>query len=220
MERIVIYHGSETIIEKPIYGYGKTSNDYGLAFYCTTSLEMAKEWASRTNASGFANKYSFNATGLKVLDLTDPSFNVLNWIAILMHFRELSLSQKTLYKRRLEFLEKNFYVDVTKYDVVIGYRADDAYFKFPLFFLQNELSIESLENIYKAGDLGKQIALISEKSFSRLSFVKAIKVERVYKEKYYTRKSLADSRFEEIRINDVNNTNDKLEDLMKNYDKR
>ena len=42
-----LYHGSINIIEKPIFGYGKTYNDYGLGFYCTDSLEMAKEWGGR-----------------------------------------------------------------------------------------------------------------------------------------------------------------------------
>ena len=40
-----IYHGSEHIIEKPLFGYGKPYNDYGLGFYCTDQLEMAKECA-------------------------------------------------------------------------------------------------------------------------------------------------------------------------------
>ncbi len=47
-----IYHGSKDIIEKPVFGYGKTYNDYGLGFYCTDSLDMAKEWGS-TQAAYF-----------------------------------------------------------------------------------------------------------------------------------------------------------------------
>ena len=43
MEKI-IYHGSDHIIEKPKYGYGKTYNDYGVGFYCTENPDMAKEW--------------------------------------------------------------------------------------------------------------------------------------------------------------------------------
>ena len=39
-----LYHGSCDIIEKPVFGKGKRYNDYGLGFYCTDSLEMAKEW--------------------------------------------------------------------------------------------------------------------------------------------------------------------------------
>ena len=41
----IIYHGSINIIKEPIYGYGKKYNDYGLGFYCTENIELAKEWA-------------------------------------------------------------------------------------------------------------------------------------------------------------------------------
>lgn len=33
------------LIKEPIYGYGKTYNDYGQGFYCTENIDMAKEWA-------------------------------------------------------------------------------------------------------------------------------------------------------------------------------
>lgn len=33
MGNLTIYHGSSQIIEKPVYGYGNTDNDYGLGFY-------------------------------------------------------------------------------------------------------------------------------------------------------------------------------------------
>lgn len=136
MDRITIFHGSDHIIEKPMLGMGNLYNDYGQAFYCALVLDMAKEWANKLTASGYVNKYKFDGRNLKILDLTMENYSVLNWIAVLMHHRNISNAQRTLYKRRLEFLEKNFYIDIKQYDAVIGYRADDAYFKFPLFFLQ------------------------------------------------------------------------------------
>lgn len=36
-----LYHGSANIIEKPVFGFGKAYNDYGLGFYCTDNLQMA-----------------------------------------------------------------------------------------------------------------------------------------------------------------------------------
>lgn len=218
MDRITIFHGSDHIIEKPMLGMGNLYNDYGQAFYCTLVLDMAKEWANKLTTSGYVNKYKFDGRNLKILDLTMENYSVLNWIAVLMHHRNISIAQRTLYKRRLEFLEKNFYIDIKQYDVVIGYRADDAYFKFPLFFLQNELSIERLEEIYKLGNLGKQIAIVSEKAFSKLKFVESIEVESIFYERYVTRKNKADIRFEEIRIEELNNDKPKIEDLMKEYD--
>ena len=124
-----------------------------------------------------------------------------------------------MYKSRLEFLDKHFYIDVAKYDVIIGYRADDAYFKFPLFFIQNEISIEKLEEIYTLGSLGKQIVLISPKSFERIEFISAAVVEETFHDKYLNRKMIADNRFEEIRVEEMNSTKTKLEEYIKNYDK-
>ena len=218
MKQVTIYHGSDHIVEKPLYGYGEVHSDYGQGFYCTFDLEMAKEWANRTTDNGFVSKYLLDGRSLKVLDLTNEKYSVLNWIAILLHHRKLSNVEVVLYRRRLEFLEKHFYIDVKQFDIVIGYRADDAYFKFPMFFLRNELSINKLEEIYKLGNLGLQIALISEKAFHHIKFIKAINSEPIYREKYRTRKNQADVRFEEIRIQEINNDNPKIEELMKQYD--
>ena len=41
----MIYHGSDKIIEKPVWGFGKTYNDYGLGFYCTQILMWQKNGA-------------------------------------------------------------------------------------------------------------------------------------------------------------------------------
>ena len=42
MHRITLYHGSERIVNNPIHGSREEHNDYGLAFYTTTDIEMAK----------------------------------------------------------------------------------------------------------------------------------------------------------------------------------
>ena len=59
-KQLFLYHGSEKIIKKPIYGYGKKNNDFGLGFYCTENENLAKEWAVSSLDDGFANKYSLN----------------------------------------------------------------------------------------------------------------------------------------------------------------
>ena len=79
-KEVVIYHGSISIIEKPIFGYGKPYNDYGMGFYCTESLDLAKEWAVSEGKNGYANKYKLDLTGLKTGDyrkITKKEVNVL-----------------------------------------------------------------------------------------------------------------------------------------------
>ncbi|MDE5891831.1 MAG: DUF3990 domain-containing protein, partial [Acetatifactor sp.] len=69
-----LYYGSSKIIEKPLYGYGKPYNDYGLGFYCTDSLQMAKEWGVGKDQNGYANCYEMDCDGLRILDLNAPEY--------------------------------------------------------------------------------------------------------------------------------------------------
>ena len=45
MLEIILYHGSASIVGQPEFGTGKRHNDYGRGFYCTKSIDLAKEWA-------------------------------------------------------------------------------------------------------------------------------------------------------------------------------
>ena len=71
-----IYHGSENIIKEPIFGYGKTYNDYGLGFYCTEEIDMAKEWGVNSDMNGYANIYEIETTPLNILDLNDDKLMI------------------------------------------------------------------------------------------------------------------------------------------------
>ena len=185
MKRI-IYHGSEFIIEKPEYLKGNVHNDYGLGFYCCSNKSLTKEWAAKRSGHGYVNKYVIRDDRLKILDLTKPPFNnVLYWVSLLMHNRELSNSLRNNYPRELKYLENKYLLDVNNYDVVIGYRADDAYFKFPISFIENRLSYEDLERIYHLGHLGIQYAFMSEKAIKSLRFVRAIECEEDFIGKYF-----------------------------------
>ena len=64
-----IYHGSDHIIEVPIFHGGKPHNDYGYGFYCTESRAMAKEWAVSEEHDGYANCYEIDLEGLQILNL-------------------------------------------------------------------------------------------------------------------------------------------------------
>ncbi len=213
----IIYHGSDQVIEKPVFHYEGSNqhNDYGLGFYCTQNLDMAKEWANRNTRSGFANKYQINERGLKILDLTDKNkYSVLNWIAILLHNRELSDIDRIEYKDVLDYIEQ-YYIDTSLYDVVIGYRADDAYFRFPLMFIRNVLTFEKLEQIYLLGNLGKQYVLISQKAFDHLRFVDTISVEPIYYERYRRRKDAADNSYRELELFERSSLGKRARDLMR-----
>ena len=91
-----LYHGSRDIIQQPVFGYGKKYNDYGLGFYCTENINMAKEWAATANQNGYANCYELDSTDLKVLDLNAEQFCILHWLTIsLIIFSGYELAEHT-----------------------------------------------------------------------------------------------------------------------------
>ena len=220
MGYITIYHGSEAIVEKPIYHYAgsNSNNDYGLGFYCSKDIDMAKEWANRATRNGYVNKYYFDERGLTILDLSDKTkYGVLNWIAILLHNRKINDEDRVEFDDVLSFLER-YYIDIEKYDVVIGYRADDAYFRFPMMFFKNVLTCEKLEEIYNLGSLGKQYVLISKKAFSRIKFDKATLVEDIFYERFHRRIIGADNSYRELERLERNAKGTRVRDLMNQHD--
>ena len=210
-----LYHGSEAIIEKPVYGVGKSHNDYGPGFYCTNSKKLAAEWATRLHGSGFVNEYSLRDDKFSVLDLTKPPYDdVLHWIALLMENRHLAQDLRRNYPRELEYLKNNYLLDASNYDVVIGYRADDAYFKFPESFVRSEITLESLRKIYLAGDLGKQYVLVSERAFNNLHFLGYEEVTFKSRGDYYARISAAGRLHQELLAQDRYAVGTRLIDLV------
>lgn len=116
-------------------------------------MELAKEWSCSNNENnGFANKYSINLSGLKILDLTDKRYSILNWIAILLKFKTFDLSNDISIQAK-EYLLKNFYIDVNNYDIVIGFRADDSYFSFARDFVNNTIPVRKLSQAMELGQL-------------------------------------------------------------------
>ena len=150
-----LFHGSTSIIEKPQFGYGKVYNDYGLGFYCTDSLEMAKEWGVAQNRNGYANSYELDCEGLKILDLNGPSFNILHWLAVLLENREFDVPSGLALEAK-EYILNTFRVDYQSQDAIIGYRADDSYFSFAQDFINGTISYRQLNNAMHLGRLGQQ----------------------------------------------------------------
>ena len=215
MKRIV-YHGSEFIIEKPKYLKGNIHNDYGLGFYCCTNKDLSKEWAAKRTGHGYINKYIIRDDRLKILDLTKPPFDdVLFWTALLMHNRELSDDLRNNYPLELKYLGENYLINVKEYDVVIGYRADDSYFHFPEAFVHSEITLESLNKIFHAGELGKQYVIISQRAFNLLKFIDYEEAFEQSREDYYKRKRGADKVFTDLLAADRYSDGTRIRDLIK-----
>lgn len=189
MSKVTLYHGSEAIIQKPEFGKGKAYNDYGVGFYCTEHIELAKEWACTESADGYVNQYIIDMNALKVLNLASDAYNILHWVALLMNNRKFRISTPVM-KRGAEWLEENFLPDISEYDIIIGYRADDSYFSFARAFINNEISLAQLSYAMRLGKLGEQIVLKSKRAFDTVQFETYIAVDHT---EYYVKRKTRDN---------------------------
>ena len=181
-----IYHGSVKIIEQPQYGAGRKDNDYGLGFYCTEDIELAKEWASSDERGGFVNCYEVEEDGMCFLDpqqIPEESGSysaqermILQWMALLVDNRAIRLGSP-VERRGKEYLVSRFLPDISKYDCLIGYRADDSYFSYARAFLSNTLTICQLSAAMRLGNLGHQYVIRSPRMFDRIRFLEAVPVD-------------------------------------------
>ena len=180
-----LYHGSENIIEKPVYGKGARYNDYGKGFYCTENIELAKEWACAKQKNGYANIYDLDLSELNVLNLNSASYNILNWLAILADNRTY-WQNGSIAEPAKNYIKENFLPDISAYDVIIGYRSDDSYFSFAQDFVSGVISLQKLMQAMRLGKLGEQIMLKSQKAFAQIQFTG---YENADAEEYYIKKN-------------------------------
>lgn len=223
-DKLTIYHGSSKIIERPDFGIGNPHNDYGLGFYCTESMELAKEWASSTETDGFANQYQLNLTGLSTLSLTSGDYHILNWLSVLLENRRFRIDG-AIAQQAKAYISENFSVDYKQYDIIRGYRADDSYFSFANAFLNNTISVTQLEKAMVLGKLGEQIVLISQKAFASIEFVNAIPApNEIYLPKKLARDTAARKDFQQEKARGSILTEKYILDIMregwKNDDER
>ena len=188
MRNLILYHGSSEIIETPIWGKGKTYNDYGRGFYCTKHIELAKEWACTEGVDGYANQYEINTDDLNVLNLSSDEYTILHRLALLVENRKFRLSTPVM-RRGTEWLKEHFLIDTKEYDIIIGYRADDSYFSFARAFVNNEISLKQLSYAMKLGKLGEQYVLKTQKAFKAISFVSYETADNTV---YYARRKARD----------------------------
>lgn len=183
-----IYHGSDKIIKVPMYGKGSKANDFGRGFYCTESPELAKEWACKKNTDGFTNQYDLDDSDLKILNLRDDRYHILNWLALLTKYRGY-WQAGSIAEDAKNFFQEHYLLDIEDYDMIIGYRADDSYFSFAQDFISGTISLQTLSKAMRLGKLGEQIVLKSEKAFSKISYVGN---ELALSEEYFSRKCARD----------------------------
>ena len=205
MGKLILFHGSPNETVTPTFGLGNEKHDYGMGFYLTESIELAKEWAvCRPNeANGWVHKYEFDTEGLKVLDF--QQINVLSWLAELMKHRDASDTKRYRILAQ-KFIDK-YGVDTTGYDVIRGWRANASYFYIAKEFVKDNIDMDILEELLSLGGLGIQYCIKTERAYAKLQEVpdSLMRVDYAeFNEKYNKRDTNAREKMRQLVDSDAN----------------
>ena len=183
---IEMYHGSQNIIKKPQFGYGNPYNDYGLGFYTTPYPELAAEWACpKLGGTSYVNRYELNTNNLRILNMDNEPFEY--WITTLIKYRGGRYSN--VVKDRMNKFISMYPFEITDYDVVMGWRANDSYFSFIRDFFGVGLSLENLKTAMKFGELGTQYCLLTKNAYNQIEFIKSDEIDN---KRYFELRELRD----------------------------
>lgn len=205
MGKITLFHGTPDKIVVPTYGLGEKRHDYGIGFYLTDNIDLAKEWAvCRPNEkNGWVHQYELGTEGLKILDFQEK--DVLAWLAELMKHRDAADSKR--YRMlAAKFIEK-YGVVASDYDVIKGWRANASYFYIAKEFVRDNIDLEILPELLSLGGLGIQYCIKSERAYSKLQEVeeKLLPVDyKEYSQKYNERDITARRKMRELVDSDAN----------------
>ena len=165
----ILYHGSDHIVRKPVFGLGREYNDFGLGFYCTENPEHASEWAVGFGRNGFVSEYSLDCSSLRIIDLCSSSYCPLHWVSLLFSFREFD-PVTPIVRRAKEYISREFTLDYQGTDCISGYRADNVNFTLVSEFLSDRLSYNNLKSALTEHSLGRQFVLKSNRAFDRILY--------------------------------------------------
>lgn len=179
---ITLYHGNKVENIIPTYGLGSADNDYGRGFYTTPSIELAKEWAWGTYTvgnKGYVHTFELYTESLNILNLTE--LDSIHWIAELVYNRKLNIQDKEVVQDNIKILLDKYKLDTDKYDVIIGYRANDSYFAYAEAFVSGTIYKDTLEKALRTGELGIQVFIKSERAFHNLREMTVEEVPEKYR---------------------------------------
>lgn len=162
---IVLFHGSNHIVEQPDPHKSKNNTDYGKGFYTTTNFERAEEWALMKEGDSIVNQYEISPDNLCVCNLDD--YGLLVWIAEVIKNRGVD---GTDLEGIADIFCARYCIDLSNYDIVVGYRADDSYFRLIEAFVNNRITLYDVVQSFHIGLLGQQMFIKSNKAFSALRF--------------------------------------------------
>ncbi len=146
---MVIYHGSNVIVESPEIRIQKYNKDFYFGFYCTLFPEQAIRWAVRFHGAGYLNEY-----------LYEPDDRLK-----IKRFPEMS-------EEWLDFIVSCRLGHPHEYDIVEGSMANDTIFNYVQNFVDGKISRQAVWELARNKKPTHQISFHTARAVTTLSFVK------------------------------------------------
>ena len=158
---MLVYHGSNTVVDKPMIISPNRTLDFGSGFYTTMNPKQAEIFASnvvnRNEGRGIATinyyevDYDKAICELSVLIFEHPNDN---WLDFVYEHRTAKYTGK-------------------QHDIVIGPVANDTIYRVFRLFENGDIDRETVIKKLKITKLFNQIAFCTEKAVAALKFVKS-----------------------------------------------
>lgn len=154
---MILYHGSNVTVEKPVLVKQNRFLDFGFGFYTTTNKEQAKDFAvkvtdKRKNGTATLNIYEVDETKAfvecNVLSFDEPDEAWLDFVA---------QNRQGMYSGE-------------KYDLIYGPVANDDVYRTITLYMTGILSKEQTLEALKIRKLYNQLVFTSEKSLGYIKF--------------------------------------------------
>lgn len=153
MEKSIIYHGSNVVVNQPkvlTHGFYK---DFGYGFYCTNIEKQAKRWALVKKHNHVVNVYTYFANeNLKIL-----------------YFKEMT-------EEWLDFVVSCRRGVEHSYDIVEVPMADDTIWDYIEDYIRGTITREAFWVLAKFKYPTHQIVFCTEKALSTLKFERSFEV--------------------------------------------
>ena len=157
---MLVYHGSNAVVEHPEIIFPNRGLDFGKGFYTTDSLDQAKRFAEniikRRGGKSILNTYEFDYKEAKAK---------LN-ICIFEKADEAWLD--FIFSNRMSRYNEN-----NVYDIIWGPVANDKVYRTLIFYEEGDLNKEQTLAALMTSVLDNQITFYTEISLSYLNFIKS-----------------------------------------------
>ncbi len=154
---MVLYHGSNVIVQYPEIRKAVYNKDFYFGFYCTSYFKQAERWATRYGRGGYINCYEYRPD---------------------RHLNYLVFDEMT--EEWLDFIAACRTGLPHTYDIVEGPMADDVIFNYVQNFIDRKISRAAFWELARFSHPTHQISFHTISALNTLTFLGG---EKVYGEK-------------------------------------